>query len=121
MEETRFELAVPPRRERLWGATPGKHCRLGPKPCKWLHLSCRRLGMAGAGPMVRIRFPPAVSQGELSYCAPGSFRSRTPPSFAKRPYAIDAARRSRLPTISTKLGTSTRDGISYWFLASHVA
>ena len=71
--------------------------------------------------MVRIRFPPAVSQGELSYCAPGSFRSRTPPSFAKRPYAIDAARRSRLPTISTKLGTSTRDGISYWLLASHVA
>ena len=71
--------------------------------------------------MVRIRFPPAVSQGELSYCAPGSFRSRTPSSFAKRPYAIDAAKRSRLPTISTKLGTSTRDGISYWLLASHVA
>ena len=62
MEETRFELAVPPRRERLWGATPGKHCRLGPKPGKWLRLSCRRLGMAGAGPMVRIRFPPAASQ-----------------------------------------------------------
>jgi hypothetical protein len=28
----RFELAVPPRRKRLWGATPGKHCRLGPEP-----------------------------------------------------------------------------------------
>src|SRR5215472_10404137 len=24
--------AVPPRRERLWGATPGKHCRLAPEP-----------------------------------------------------------------------------------------
>src|SRR6516225_11228684 len=67
MEETRFELAVPPRRERLWGATPGKHCRLGPKPCKWLHLSCRRLGMAGAGPMVRIRFPPAKSQQQTRF------------------------------------------------------
>jgi hypothetical protein len=31
-EEDGFELAVPPRRERLWGATPGKHCRLRPEP-----------------------------------------------------------------------------------------
>src|SRR6516165_3070330 len=28
----RIQLAVPPRRERLWGATPGKHRRLGPEP-----------------------------------------------------------------------------------------
>jgi len=27
-----FELAVPPRREWLWAATPGKHCRFGPEP-----------------------------------------------------------------------------------------
>jgi hypothetical protein len=32
VEEDGFELAVPPRMERLWGATPGKHCRLGPEP-----------------------------------------------------------------------------------------
>ena len=31
-EEDGFELAVPPRRERLWAATPGKHCRFGPEP-----------------------------------------------------------------------------------------
>src|ERR1700680_1277208 len=30
--EDGFELAVPPRRERLWAATPGKHCRFGPEP-----------------------------------------------------------------------------------------
>jgi len=32
LEEDGFELAVPPRRERLWEATPGKLCRLGPEP-----------------------------------------------------------------------------------------
>jgi hypothetical protein len=32
LEEDGFELAVPPRRERLWAATPGKHCRFGPEP-----------------------------------------------------------------------------------------
>ena len=31
-EEDGFELAVPPRRERLGAATPGKHCRFGPEP-----------------------------------------------------------------------------------------
>jgi hypothetical protein len=31
-EEDGFELAVPPRRERLWAATPGKYCRFGPEP-----------------------------------------------------------------------------------------
>jgi hypothetical protein len=30
--KTDSKLAVPPRRERLWGATPGKRCRLGPEP-----------------------------------------------------------------------------------------
>jgi hypothetical protein len=34
------------------------------------------------------------------------------------PYAIDAARRSRSPTISTKLGISIGDGISCWPPAS---
>jgi uncharacterized protein YaiI (UPF0178 family) len=29
LEEDGFELAVPPRRERLWAATPGKPCRFG--------------------------------------------------------------------------------------------
>src|SRR5215472_6044769 len=52
--------AVPPRRERLWGATPGKHCRLGPEP---INGSTFRGALsdwqrpeepfAGAGPMVR--------------------------------------------------------------------
>ena len=32
LEEDGFELAVPPRRERLWRTTPGKHCCLGPEP-----------------------------------------------------------------------------------------
>jgi hypothetical protein len=32
LEEDGFELAVPSRRERLWAATPGKHCRFGPEP-----------------------------------------------------------------------------------------
>jgi hypothetical protein len=32
LEEDAFELTVPPRRERLWAATPGKHCRFGPEP-----------------------------------------------------------------------------------------
>jgi hypothetical protein len=32
LEEDGFGLAVPPRRERLWAATPGKHCRFGPEP-----------------------------------------------------------------------------------------
>jgi hypothetical protein len=68
-EEDGFELAVPPRRERLWAATPGKHCRFGPEPVSG---SAFRAAVsdwqrpeepfAGAGPMVRIRFPPAVSQ-----------------------------------------------------------
>ena len=31
LEEDGFELAVPPRNEKLWAATPGKHCRFGPK------------------------------------------------------------------------------------------
>jgi hypothetical protein len=29
--EDGFELAVPPRRERLWGATPAKHADLDPE------------------------------------------------------------------------------------------
>src|SRR5262249_49755851 len=32
LEEDGFELAVPPRRERVPAATPGKHCRFGPEP-----------------------------------------------------------------------------------------
>jgi hypothetical protein len=68
LEGTGFELAVPPRRERLWAATPGKHCRFGPEPVSG---SAFRVAVsdwrrpeepfAGAGPMVRIRFPPAGS------------------------------------------------------------
>src|SRR4029077_9139170 len=64
VEEDGFELAVPPRRERLWAATPGKHRRLGPEPVSG---SAFRAAVsdwqrpeepfAGAGPMVRIRFP----------------------------------------------------------------
>ena len=43
LEETRFELVVPARRERLWGATPGKQCRLGPDPVSGSALCARRL------------------------------------------------------------------------------
>jgi hypothetical protein len=56
-----------PRRERLWRATPGKHRRLGPEPVSG---SAFRAAVsdwqrpeepfAGAGPMVRIRLPPAA-------------------------------------------------------------
>ena len=111
LEEAGFEPSVPPQEGT---GSPAGLIEIVPQPV--LPTAKRTVRL-----LVRIRFPPAVSQGELSYCAPGSFRSRTPSSFAKRPYAIDAAKRSRLPTISTKLGTSTRDGISYWLLASHVA
>ena len=65
LEEDGFELAVPPRRERLWGATPGKHCRLRPEPVSgsalraavsdWQHPD---EPFAGAGPMVRIALSP---------------------------------------------------------------
>jgi hypothetical protein len=59
LEEDGFELAVPSRRERLWAATPGKHCRFGPEPVSG---SAFRAAVydwqrpeepfAGAGPMV---------------------------------------------------------------------
>jgi hypothetical protein len=68
LEGTGFEPSVPPQRERLWAATPGKHCRFGPEPVSgsafraavadWQRPEER---FAGAGPMVRIRFPPAAS------------------------------------------------------------
>ena len=64
LEEDGFELAVPPRRERLWAATPGKHCRFGPEPVGG---SAFRAAVsdwqrpdepfAGAEPIVRIRSP----------------------------------------------------------------
>ena len=65
-QEDGFELAVPPRRERLWAATPGKHCRFGPQPVSGSAFHAAVLAsseepFAGAGPMVRIRFPPAES------------------------------------------------------------
>jgi hypothetical protein len=72
LEEDGFELAVPPRRERLWGATPGKHRRLGPEPVSG---SAFRAAVsdwqrpeepfAGAGPMIRIRFPPAANRANF--------------------------------------------------------
>src|SRR6266853_6583987 len=75
LEEDGFELAVPPRRERLWAATPGKHCRFGPEPVSG---SAFRAAVsdwqrseepfAGAGPMVRIRFPPAESPSLSRSC-----------------------------------------------------
>jgi CheY-like chemotaxis protein len=68
LEEDGFELAVPPRRERLWAATPGKHCRFGLEPVSG---SAFRAAVsdwqrpeepfAGAGPMVRICLPPVAS------------------------------------------------------------
>src|SRR5215469_5726643 len=74
LEEDGFELAVPPRRERLWGATPGKHCRLGPEPVSG---SAFRAAVsdwqrpeepfAGAEPMVRIRFPQALNPLRTSF------------------------------------------------------
>src|SRR5215471_20172225 len=62
-EKDGFKLAVPPRRERLWAATSGKHCRFGPEPvvgsafrsaCDW---QSPEEPFAGAGPKVRIRLP----------------------------------------------------------------
>ena len=41
-----MELSVPPRRESLCGATPGKHRRLGPEPVGGSAFSCRRLRLA---------------------------------------------------------------------------
>src|SRR6516165_1184183 len=46
LEEAGFELSVPPRRESLCGATPGKHRRLGPEPVGGSAFSCRRLRLA---------------------------------------------------------------------------
>jgi hypothetical protein len=58
------------------GATPGKHWRFGPEPVSgsafraavsdWQRLE---EPFAGAGPMVRIRFPPAVSPCKLAHRA----------------------------------------------------
>jgi HEAT repeat protein len=66
LEEDGLELAVPPRRERLWRTTPGKRCRLGPEPVvgSAFHAAVSdwqrpEEPFAGAEPMVRIRFPPA--------------------------------------------------------------
>ena len=71
VEEDGFELAVPPRRERLWAATPGKYCRFGPEPVSGFAFRAAvsdwqrpEETFAGAGPMVRIRFPPAESQAK---------------------------------------------------------
>src|SRR5439155_12911573 len=68
LEEDGFELTVPPRRERLWAATPGKHCRFGPEAVSGSTFRAAvpdwqrpEEPFAGAGPMVRIRFPPAAS------------------------------------------------------------
>jgi hypothetical protein len=68
LEEDGFELAVPPRRERLWAVTPGKHCRFGLEPVSGSAFRAavsdwqrREEPFAGAGPMVRIRFSPAAS------------------------------------------------------------
>jgi hypothetical protein len=79
LEEDGFELAVPSRRERLWAATPGKHCRFGPEPVGG---SAFRAAVsdwqrpeepfAGAGPMVRIRFPPAASPLRTDFSRGGS-------------------------------------------------
>jgi hypothetical protein len=65
-EAVRSELAVPPRRENLWGATPDKHCCLGPEPVSGCTFRAavsdwQRTEEPFAGPMVRIRFPPAES------------------------------------------------------------
>jgi hypothetical protein len=61
LEEDGFELAVPPRRERLWAATPGKHCRFGPEPVSGsaFHAAVSNWQrpeepFAGAGPVVRV-------------------------------------------------------------------
>jgi hypothetical protein len=82
LEEDGFGLAVPPRRERLWAATPGKHCRFGPEPVSGSAFGAAvsdwqrpEEPFAGAGPMVRIHLPPAES---LSLSRIRFRRSRTP-------------------------------------------
>jgi hypothetical protein len=64
----RIRARGPSAKGRLWAATPGKHCRFGPEPVSG---SAFRAAVsdwqrpaepfAGAGPMVRIRFPPVES------------------------------------------------------------
>jgi hypothetical protein len=80
-EEDSNSRSLPPRRERLWAATPGKHCRFGLEPVSgsafraavsdW---QCREEPFAGAGPMVRILLPPAEShqRTELSEFRPSA-------------------------------------------------
>ena len=60
------------KRERPGGATPGKHWRLGPEPVSGSAFGAAvsdwqrpEEPFAGAGPKVRIRFPPAVSQANF--------------------------------------------------------
>jgi hypothetical protein len=80
----RIRTRGPPRRERLWGATPGKHCRLGPEPVSGSALRTAVSDwqrpdepFAGAEPMVRIRFPPAESPSLSRSC----FRVSGTPAF----------------------------------------
>jgi hypothetical protein len=97
LEEDGFELAVPPRRERLWAATPGKHCRFGPEPVSG---SAFRAAVsnwqrpeepfARAGPMVRIRFPPAgglrtIGSAGITGLPPGLDSSGRPPFDPQTP------------------------------------
>src|SRR4029077_16418911 len=64
--EDGFELAVPPRRQRLWAAAPGR-----PEPVSGSDFRAAvsdwqrpEEPFAGAGPMVRIHLPPAESQAK---------------------------------------------------------
>ena len=93
LEEDGFELAVPPRRERLWAATPGKHCRFGPEPVSgsafraaasdWQRLE---EPFARAGPMVRIRFPPPATLSRKSRQSGGLDAA---PTLSRSPLAAE--------------------------------
>ena len=66
-EEDGFELAVPPRRERLWAATPGKHCRFGPEPVS---------GSAFHAPVSDWQAQKSLSQERYRWFESGSLQQR---------------------------------------------
>jgi len=66
-QEDGFELAVPPRRERLWAATPGKHCRFGPEPVS---------GSAFHAPVSDWQAQKSLSQERYRWFESGSLQQR---------------------------------------------
>jgi hypothetical protein len=85
-QEDGFELAVPPRRERLWAATPGKHCRFGPEPVS---------GSAFHAPVSDWQAQKSLSQERYRWFESGSLQQtvRLSPDFALVPGKARVLRR----------------------------